>query len=133
MATHAGIEGEIKIAAATIAEVNGYSWTQTAEPVEDTELSDEWRSYKGGTSAVKGWTGDIDCHWDETDTTGQGAMTIGAEVTVFFYPEGSASGATYYTGSAIVINNTGNGGKGSTVTASYSLQGNGAMTSAVVA
>ena len=47
-------------------------------------------------------TGTIDCFWDETDTTGQGAMTIGASVTLNLYPEGADSGDTYYTGTALI-------------------------------
>ena len=42
------------------------------------------------------------CHWDETDTNGQEALSIGASVTLGLYPEGDASGAQYFSGTATV-------------------------------
>jgi hypothetical protein len=74
------------------------------------------------------FTGSIDVLWDETNSTGQGALTIGASVTLNLYPEGASTGDTYYTGTAIVT--------GRNITASYdglvemsiSVQGTGALT-----
>jgi hypothetical protein len=40
--------------------------------------------------------------WDETDTHGQQAMTVGSSITFNGYPEGSSSGDTYKTAAAIV-------------------------------
>ena len=70
--------------------------------------------------------------WDETDTTGQGALTIGAEVTLNLYPEGDASGDVYYTGSAIVTGRTINSSYDGLVEMSISVQGNGALTQTTV-
>ena len=99
MATHVGTSGVVKVGADTVAEVTGFTIDQSADVVEDTSLTDTSKSYL---SLRNDATGTIECHWDETDTNGQGALTIGANVTLNLYPEGADSGDTYYTGTAIV-------------------------------
>jgi len=99
MATHVGTSGVVKVGADTVAEVTGFTIDQSADVVEDTSLTDSSKSYL---SLRNDATGTIECHWDETDTNGQGALTIGANVTLNLYPEGADSGDTYYTGTAIV-------------------------------
>ena len=132
MATHVGKDGVVKIGANTIAEVNGWELTSTAEPVEDSELSDEWKTFKSGTDVVKEWSASINCWWDETDTNGQVAMISGASVTLNLYPEGSTSGDTFQSGTAI-INEIGIAvEKGGIVTRTFSAQGSGALVIATV-
>jgi len=99
MATHVGTSGVVKVGTDTVAEVTGFTIDQSADVVEDTSLTDSSKSYL---SLRNDATGTIECHWDETDATGQGALTIGANVTLNLYPEGADSGDTYYTGTAIV-------------------------------
>ena len=99
MATHTGSAGVVKVGANTVAEVRNWSVDQSQDTVETTKLGDTVKTFKTTLSAS---SGTVDCFWDETDTTGQGAMTIGATVTLNLYPEGSTSGDTYYTGSAII-------------------------------
>jgi len=99
MATHVGTSGVVKVGANAVAEVTGFTIDETNDTVEDTSLTDTSKSYKALRSDA---TGTVECHWDETDTTGQGALTVGAEVTLNLYPEGADSGDTYYTGTAIV-------------------------------
>jgi len=99
MATHVGTSGVVKVGANSVAEVTGFSIDQSNDTVEDTTLTDTAKTYKVLRSDA---TGTIECHWDESDTNGQGALTIGAEVTLNLYPEGADAGDTYYTGTAIV-------------------------------
>jgi len=99
MATHVGTSGVVKVGADAVAEITGFNIDQTSDTVEDTTLTDTSKTYKVLRNDA---TGTIECHWDETDTTGQGALTIGAEVTLNLYPEGADTGDTYYTGTAIV-------------------------------
>jgi lipopolysaccharide biosynthesis protein len=132
MANHTGSEGTVKVGANAIAEIRSYSVEQTGDTVEDTTMGDAWRTHK---TTLKSWTGSVDVYWDEADTTGQGALTIGSSVTMNFYPEGATAGTseTYLTGTAIVT--------GVTVTASFdgmvestlTVQGVGALTSATLA
>ena len=127
MAVHKGSEGVVKIGANTVAEVVGFSVDETADTIESTALSNSARSY---VADLVGFSGTIDCHWDETDTTGQGAMSVGSSVTLNLYPEGSASSATYYTGTAIITSISRANAIGSIVSASFSFQGTNALTSA---
>lgn len=99
MATHVGTSGVVKVGANAVAEVTGFTIDETNDTVEDTSLTDTAKSYK---ALRKDATGTVECHWDETDSTGQGALTVGSEVTLNLYPEGEDSGDTYYTGTAIV-------------------------------
>ena len=132
MANHTGSEGTVKVGAVAIAEIRSYSIEQTGDTVEDTTMGDAWRTHK---TTLKSWTGSVDVYWDETDTTGQGALSVGSSVTMNFYPEGATAGTseTYLTGTAIVT--------GVTVTASFdgmvestlSVQGVGALTVSTLA
>ncbi len=124
MATHTGSEGTVKVGANTVAEIRSFSISTTADTAEDTTMGDSWRTHK---TTLKGWSGSLDCFWDETDTTGQGAMVEGAEVTLNVYPEGATTGDKYYTGSAIITGLTINSSFDGLVEASFTFQGNGAL------
>lgn len=130
MATHTGSEGTVKVGSNAIAEIRSFSIEEQADTLEDTTMGDVARTYK---SSLTTYTGTVDVLWDETDTTGQGALTIGAEVTLNLYPEGDTSGDTYYTGSAIVTGRTINSSYDGLVEMSISVQGNGALSETTVA
>ena len=99
MATHTGSAGTVKVGANAIAELRSWSLDQSQDTVETTKLGDTVKTYSATQSSS---SGTMDCFWDETDTNGQVACTIGATVTLNIYPEGATSGDTYYTGSAII-------------------------------
>lgn len=125
MATHTGSEGTVKVGANTIAEIRSYSIEQTADTTEDTTMGDAWRTHK---TTLKSWSGTVDVYWDETDTTGQGALVPGAEVTANFYPEGSTTGDVYLTGTAIVTGVTISASFDGMIESTITLQGTGALT-----
>jgi hypothetical protein len=129
MAVHKGSEGVVKVGSDTVAEVTGFSFDETSDTIESTALSNTARSY---VADYLTFSGTVDCMWDETDTSGQGSMTAGSTVTLNLYPEGSGSGATYYTGSAIITSISRANAMGSIVTASFSFQGANALTSTTV-
>ncbi len=129
MATHTGSEGTVKVGSDAIAEIRSFSIEEAADTLEDTSMGDTARTYK---SSLTNYTGSIDVLWDETDTTGQGGLTIGAEVELNLYPEGDTSGDTYYTGNAIVTGRTINSSFDGLVEMSISVQGNGALTETTV-
>ena len=129
MANHTGSEGTVHVGTTAIAEIRSYSMTETADTIEDTVMGDTSRTYK---SSLKSFSGSVDVYWDETDTNGQQAMTVGSEITIKFYPEGATSADTYYYGSAIVTGLTINGSFDGMVEASLTVQGNGALTSTTV-
>lgn len=130
MATHAGSEGTVKVGSNAVAEIRSYSIEESADTLEDTSMGDTARTYR---PSLTTFSGSLDVLWDETDTSGQGALTIGAEVTLNLYPEGDASGDTYYTGSAIVTGRTVTGSFDGLVEMSITVQGNGALTESTVA
>jgi len=130
MATVSGHEGIAKIGTNTIAEVVDFNFTQKVSPVEDTELSDTHKTFKTG--GKKETDGSMTCQWDVTDTNGQEAMTVDAEVTLALYPQGDTSGDKYWTGSAIITEVDVENSDGATVKRSFSWVANGAFTLSTV-
>lgn len=129
MATHTGSEGTVKVGANAIAEIRSYSIEETADTTEDTTMGDSYRTHK---TTLKSWSGTVDVFWDETDTTGQGALTVGSEVTANFYPEGSTSGDSYMTGTAIVTGKTVSASFDGMVESTVTLQGTGSLSRTTV-
>lgn len=129
MAVHKGSEGTVKVGSNAIANIRSYSIEESADTLEQTVMGNTSRAYAASLST---FSGSVDVYWDETDTTGQGALTIGAEVTLNFYPEGDASGDTYYTGTAIVTGITRTASFDGNIEASISVQGDGALSETTV-
>lgn len=128
MASHHGSEGVVRVGANTVAEVTGFSFTETAEYAEDTSLSDTTKTYN--VTAIKSWNGSVTCFWDETDTTGQGGLTPGANVSLVLAPEGVDSGDTRYSGNALITEITRNVQRGAITEVTFNFIGNGALTAA---
>ena len=99
MATHVGTAGVVKIGTNAVAEVTGFNIDETNDTVEDTSLTDTAKTY---IALRKDATGTVECHWDETDSSGQESLDVGSSVTLNLYPEGADSGDAYYTGTALV-------------------------------
>ena len=129
MASHIGRDGIVKVGANTVAEVKSFSIEESADTVETTKMTDTARSHA---ITLTSFSGSLDCFWDETDTTGQGALTIGASVTLALYPEGEAVGDTYYSGTALVTGVSRSASFDGMVEASISVQGTGALTASTV-
>jgi hypothetical protein len=130
MATHTGSEGTVRVGSTNnVLEIRSYSVEETADTVEDTSMGDSYRTFK---TTLKGWSGSVDVFWDETDTTGQGALIPGSEVAIRFYPEGATTADVYLTGQAIVTGKTITGSFDGMVESTITVQGTGALTSAAV-
>ena len=130
MANHLGSEGTVKIGANDVAELKSWSINETMNPVDDSNIGDTAKTFKSGSTE---WDGSVDCFWDETDTNGQGALTIGASVTLNMYPEGATSGDTYYTGTALVTSINRQSAIDGIVEASFSFKGTGGLSESTVA
>jgi predicted secreted protein len=124
MATHKGSEGTVKIGSNAIAEVRTWSINQTADTIEDTTMGDSARTYQ---SSLNTWDGSVDVFWDETDTTGQGACTIGTSITLNVYPEGAATGDTYFSGTALVTGISRTASFDGMIESSITFKGTGAL------
>ena len=130
MSNHKGSEGTVLVGANVVAEIKAWSLDESANIIDDTELADAWKTKQAGT---KEWSGNLECFWDETDTTGQGALDVGAEVTLNMHPEGNVTGDTFYTGLAIITGINRSGGVDGMVEVSFNFEGNGALTESTVA
>ena len=125
MATHLGKEGTVQVGSNAIGEIRSYTIDETIDTVEDTTMGDSSKTYL---ASIKDFSGSVDVIYDEADTNGQVALTVGSSVTLNFAPEGTDSGDVKLTGSAIVT--------GKSVTASYdglvestiTVQGTGGLT-----
>lgn len=130
MATHTGSEGTVKVGTTnSILEIRSYSVEETSDTTEDTSMGDSYRTHK---TTLKSWSGTVDVFWDELDTTGQGALVVGSEVTVRFMPEGATTGDIYLSGSAIVTGKTVSASFDGMVESTITLQGTGALTTTAV-
>lgn len=124
MAAHKGSEGTVHVGTDAIAEIRSYSVEETSDTVETTSMGDTARTHL---ASLTSFSGSIDVFWDEVDTA-QIALTVGTSVTIKFYPEGTASTAKYYTGTAIVTGVSRSASFDGMVEASISVQGTGALT-----
>ena len=130
MATYTGRSGAVYSGSNAVAEVRDWSLEETSEVVADTVMGDTWVSNK---PTQKSWTSSFNAFWDETDSTGQGTLTVGAEITLNLYPEGNTSGNKYWSGSAIITSVSKSASFDGLIEASFSATGNGALTEESVA
>jgi predicted secreted protein len=124
MGVHKGSEGTVHVGTDAVAEIRSYSVEETADTLETTSMGDAARTHL---ASLTSFSGSIDVYWDETDTA-QTALTVGTSVTIKFYPEGTASSAKYYSGTAIVTGVSRSASFDGLVEASISVQGTGALT-----
>lgn len=125
MAKVKGDDGVVKIGVNTVASVVRFTLDETMDIIEDTDLGDTAKTHVAGNTM---WSAEIECRWDKADTTGQGAMTIGAEVAISLQPEGDVTGDETRSGNALVTARGAVNEKGAMVTQNFSLTGNGALT-----
>lgn len=125
MATHHGKDGVVRSGATNaLAEVTEFSIEETADVVDNTVMGDTSKTHMIG---VKSWTASVSCFWDETDTNGQQTFLVGSSVTVGLYPEGTASGATFASGTATITGVQLGAAKDGIVSRNFTLEGNGAL------
>jgi predicted secreted protein len=124
MGIHKGSEGTVHVGTDAVAEIRSYSVEETADTLETTSMGDAARTHL---ASLTSFSGSLDVYWDEADTA-QIALTVGTSVTIKFYPEGTASSAKYYSGTAIVTGVSRSASFDGLVEASISVQGTGALT-----
>lgn len=129
MANLSGNDGDVTISANTIAEVLSFSLTEGVNVIDDTTIGDTSDTHKIGTT---NWSGSISCFWDDSDSSGQEAMTIGASVEVHLRPEGAGAGNIDFTGTASVTSIERAVTNNSITTVNFSFQGSGNLTRTVL-
>lgn len=136
MATFHGKNGLVKVGAdpgaQAIAEVKKFSVKTSAKVADDTAMGDDWETHIAG-QTVKNWSGSLGCNANQGDTNGQAALVAGASVILNLYPEGAPSAAHYLTGTATITEDGVDADMSSAVQRSFSFQGNGPLTWAVLA
>ena len=125
MATHLGKEGTVQVGSNAIAEIRGFSIDETIDTVEDTSMGDSSKTYL---ASIKDFSGSVDVLYDETDTNGQTALSVGSSVTLNFAPEGTTSGDVKLTGTAIVTGKSVTSSFDGLVESTISVQGTGGLT-----
>jgi hypothetical protein len=129
MATFAGSGGVIKIGSNAVAEVRSYSIDETMDTLEDTAMGDTSRTYK---ASLKTFSGSADVFFDDTDTTGQGGLTVGSTGTLSIQMEGDTAGDHLLSGAILVTGRTITASFDGMVEASITFQGTGALTESTV-
>ena len=125
MATHLGKEGTVQVGSNAIAEIRSFSVDESIDVVEDTSMGDSAKTYL---ASIKDFSGTIDVLYDETDTNGQTALSVGSSVTVNFAPEGTTSGDVKLTGTAIVTGKSVSSSFDGLVESTITIQGTGGLT-----
>ncbi len=124
MAKRHGKDGIVKLGA-NIMKTTKWTLEETVPTADSTSQADTAATRLVG---IPAWSGSADAWMDKSETTGQGALTIGASVTLNLYDDGVGSGQTYHSGTATVVGITRNADTGSTMSVSFRFQGNGALT-----
>ena len=125
MATHLGKEGTVQVVSNAIAEIRSFSIDETIDVVEDTSMGDSSKTYL---ASIKDFSGTVDVLYDETDTNGQTALSLGSSVTLNFAPEGTSSGDVKLTGTAIVTGKSITSSFDGLVESTITVQGTGGLT-----
>ncbi len=100
MATFLGQVGAVYVGANAVGELVSYRYQVEAEAIVEPALADAWDPAVAG---ARRWSGSAVVKVDPADTTGQGALTPGAAVTLNFYDVGNAPADAYRSGDAVVV------------------------------
>ncbi len=130
MANYSGNSGSVLIGANAVAEVLSFALSEGINVIDDTVIGDTSDTHKVGTV---NWSGSVSCYWDDTDTTGQEAMTVGASVALHLLPTGSGTGKIDFNGTASITAIERSPANNAIITANFTFQGNGALTRSVLA
>lgn len=129
MATFSGSDGVVLVGTDQVAEIRSYSIDETMDTLEDTAMGDSSRTYK---TSLKQFSGSADVLFDDTDSSGQGALTVGSSVTLNVQMEGNTAGDHKFSGTVLVTGRTISASYDGLVEASISFQGTGALTESTV-
>ena len=93
MSVTKGRDGVVRIGATgAVLEVVSFTAEAVADEIEVKAMGDTNKRFEDG---LQDWGGQIVVNWDQADTPGQVAMTIGTSVDLRLYPEGVGAGADY--------------------------------------
>jgi hypothetical protein len=128
MTTHRGNAGVLKVGATptAVAELTGFTITETEGTIEDTAQGDAARTFKA--DGLPTWTISMRGHYFPADTNGQAVVLVGDELAFEGSPIGTANGAAKLSGTIIITNREVVSDNGAIVSFSAQAQGTGALT-----
>ena len=94
-----GCFGRVEVGGNPVAELRTWEINESSERIDASAMGDCTRKFENGPVET---TGTFTCWLDDTDTTGQGALGIAADVTLVFMPAGTGSGLPQRTAQATV-------------------------------
>jgi len=103
--------------------------TETVAETDTSAMGDGWMSH---TTGLRGWEGSISMLLDH-DAAANQTLRAGDTITFEMYSEGDASGMTFYSGAATVLEHKVGGGHDTEGTREYSIKGQGPLSIATVA
>tara|TARA_R110000744_G_scaffold17517_1_gene47372 strand:+ start:2963 stop:3355 length:393 start_codon:yes stop_codon:yes gene_type:complete len=130
MGTHVGKGGAVYVATNAVAEIKDWALDTSSASMGSSTMGTDWETNK---PTLKSWTSSFNAIWDDGDSTGQGALTEGAEITIKIYPTGNTTGKIEWSGACIVETVSKSAAVDGLVEASFSVKGNGALVEATVA
>ncbi|WP_375599378.1 hypothetical protein [Devosia sp. Naph2] len=127
MTTYLGNSGVLKVGAGptAVAELTGFTITETSGTVEDTAQGDTAQTHKP--NGLPTWTGSMRGHYFPEDTNGQAVLVAGAELGFEGSPTGTANGRQKLTGTIIVTSIEIGSDNGAVVPFTCQFQGTGAL------
>lgn len=123
MAAAAGKGGKVMTSSDTTALVKSWSVDVEVDMLDDTALSDSWKS---NISGLKGWSASVEVCWDMSDTSQaafNSAVLAGTTVAVKLY----TNSTNYYSGTAYVSSMSVEDPVDDLVTATFELTGDGTL------
>ncbi len=99
MATYHGNDGSVLVGANAVGEVVSFSYNESANIIRDDAMGDADETNIAGKNSA---TGSITAHFDSGDTDGQVELTAGSSVSLVLHPEGTGTGLTELSFTAIV-------------------------------
>ena len=103
MPTIHGNSGVVHIAANAVAEVTNFTLELgNVDYPQKTAMGAAGHSYQTGGPEAN--SGELTCHYDNTDTNGQAVLLPNTELAAVFYPNGNASGEPRISGTILVQN-----------------------------
>ena len=129
MANHTGQSGTVKLGSNVVGSVSGFSLDTTGDVIENSNLGSTARQFLAGRTS---WSASLETHFDETDTNGQQALSVGSSVVLNLYPEGADSGDYYWSGTALVTGESHAVSLDDTIKSNFTAQGTGVLTRSTV-
>ena len=125
MAVQHGRSGLVHISAVEVGHVTAWSYSETLEEVEITEMGDTAKSYQAG---LRDGTVTIECYWDASDGGQEDildGLAAGTAITVNLYPQGGTptSGDPKLSGSVTITGNEISSGVDSMITVKFTGRG----------